>query len=135
MSTKTQRIIGWVLTGLLGILLIGASGVAKFVDFPRKQEMFGHLGITTDLSPVLGIIEITVTLIFLIPRTSFLGAILLTAYLGGAVWAHVRVGDPWFFPVILGVLVWIALGLRLPVIFALALGQSTVSSNLQGNKK
>ena len=135
MSTKTQSITGWVLTGLLGIFLIGASGVPKFIDFPGKQEMFDHLGITADLSPVLGIIEITVTLIFLIPRTSFLGAILLTGYLGGAVWAHVRVGDPWFFPVILGVFVWVALGLRQPSIFALALGQSPVSSNLPANGK
>jgi hypothetical protein len=123
------------LTGLLGIFLIGGSGVMKFVDFPDKKTMFDHLGITDDLSPVLGIIEITVTLIFLIPRTSFVGAILLTAYLGGAVWAHVRVGDPWIFPVILGVIVWVTLGLRQPAIFALALGQSPVSSNLPANGK
>ena len=135
MPPKTQCIIGWVLTGFLGVFLIGVSGIPKFIDFPGKQEMFDHLGITADLSPVLGIIEITVTLIFLIPRTCFLGAILLTGYLGGAVWAHVRVGDPWFFPVILGVFVWVALGLRQPAIFALALGQSPVSSNVPANGK
>lgn len=135
MPPKTQRIIGWVLTGLLGAFLIGVSGIPKFIDFPGKQEMFDHLGITADLSPVLGIIEITVTLIFLIPRTCFLGAILLTGYLGGAVWAHVRVGDPWFVPIILGVLVWVALGLRLPVIFALALGQSPLSASIPPNGK
>jgi hypothetical protein len=103
-----QRIIGWVLTVLVGLFLIIASGVPKFIDFPGKQEMFDHLGITTDLSPVLGIIEVTVTLIFLVPRTAFVGAILVTGYLGGAVWAHVRVGDLTWFQ---SLSVW-SLGLR-----------------------
>ena len=67
-------------------------------------------------------IEVAVTLLFLIPRTSFLGAILVTGYLGGAVWTHLRVGDPWYFPIIIGVVMWVALGLRKPEIFKLALG-------------
>lgn len=124
MPSKAQRITGWVLTGLVGLLLIVASGVPKFVDFPGKKEMFDHLGITTDLAPVLGVLEITVAILFLIPQTSFLGAILVTGYLGGAVWAHLRVGDQWFFPVIIGVVMWVALGLRRPAIFSLAFGKS-----------
>ena len=124
MPTKAQRIIGRVLTGLVGLFLIGASGIPKFIDFPGKKEMFDHLGITGDLSPTLGVIEIAVTLLFLIPRTSFVGAILVTAYLGGAVWTHLRVGDAWFFPIIIGVVMWVALGLRRPAIFALASGNS-----------
>ncbi len=124
MPSKAQRITGWVLTGLVGLFLIGASGIPKFIDFPGKKEMFDHLGITADLSPILGVIEIAVAILFLIPRTSFLGAILVTGYLGGAVWAHLRVGDPWFFPIIIGVVIWIALGLRQPAIFALSLGKS-----------
>ncbi len=135
MGTKTQRIIGWVLTGLLGLFLIVGSGIMKFIDFPGKAEMFDRMGISPELSPVLGIIEITVTLIFLIPKTSFVGAILLTAYLGGAVWTHLRIGEPWFFPIIIGVLVWVALGLRQPAIFAMALGQSPVPSSLQPIEK
>ena len=99
MSSKAQRIIGWALSGLIGLFLIVASGVPKFIDFPGKKEMFDHLGITADISPILGVIEIAVAILFLIPRTSFLGAILVTGYLGGAVWAHLRVGDPWFFPI------------------------------------
>jgi uncharacterized membrane protein YphA (DoxX/SURF4 family) len=124
MPSKVQRITGWVLTGLLGLFLIGASGIPKFIDWPGKQEMFDKLGITTGLAPVLGVIEITATILFLIPRSSFVGAILVTGYLGGAVWTHVRVGDAWFAPVIIGVVVWIALGLRQPAIFALAMGKS-----------
>ena len=134
MPSKAQRIAGWILTGLLGLFLIGASGIPKFVDFPGKKEMFDHLGITTDLAPVLGVLEITVAILFLIPRTSIVGAILVTGYLGGAIWAHLRVGDPWFFPIIIGVLMWVALGLRYPAIFALALGRTPGLSNAVENK-
>lgn len=123
MPTKAQLITGRVLTGLVGLFLIGASGIPKFIDWPGKKEMFDHLGISTELSPVLGVIEIAVTVLFLIPRTSFVGAILVTGYLGGAIWAHVRVGDPWFFPIIIGVATWGALGLRRPAIFGLAMGK------------
>lgn len=57
----------------------------------------------------------------MIPRTAFLGAILLTAYLGGATVTHVRIGDPFIAPVIIDILVWIALGLRDSTIFSLAM--------------
>ena len=128
MPSKTQRITGWVLTGLVGFFLIVASGVPKFIGFPGKQEMFDKQGITANLSTTLGIIEIAVAILFLIPRTSFIGAILVTGYLGGAVWAHLRIGDPWFFPIIIGVVMWVALGLRQPAIFALASGKDGKSS-------
>lgn len=131
MPAKTQRITGWVLTGLLGFFLIVASGIPKFIDFPGKEEMFDKLGITASLSPTLGVIEIAVAILFLIPRTSIVGAILVTGYLGGAVWAHLRIGDPWFFPIIFGVVMWIALGLRQPAIFALTLGKSLHSEPVQ----
>jgi len=124
MPSKAQRITGSALTALIGLFLIVASGVPKFIDFPGKKDMFDHLGITVDISPTLGVLEIAVAILFLIPRTSFVGAILVTGYLGGAVWAHLRVGDPWFFPIIIGVVMWIALGLRQPAIFSLAMGKS-----------
>ena len=53
-------------------------------------------------------------ILYAIPQTAVLGAILLTGYLGGAVATHVRAGEPWFFPVIFGVLVWLGLFLRDP---------------------
>jgi len=60
----------------------------------------------------LGIVEIACTIIYLIPQTSVLGAILLTGYLGGATATHARVGEPFIFPVLLGVLVWLGIYLR-----------------------
>lgn len=125
MSTKTLRLIGWILSGLVGLFLIVISGIPKFFDWPGKEEMMSKLEIPLDLLPTLGVLEILVTLLFLVPRTSFIGAILVTGYLGGAVWTHLRVGDVWFFPIIIGILVWVALGLRNTDIFLLATGKTT----------
>ena len=112
MTSKTSRIIGWILTGLVGLFMIGASGIPKFIDWPGKAEMMDHLGISLALLPTLGVLEIAVTVLYLIPRTSFLGAILLTGYLGGAIATHVRIGDPFIGPIILGVMIWLGLYLR-----------------------
>jgi hypothetical protein len=127
MTTKTKQIIGWLLTGLVGLFMIGASGVPKFFDFPGKSEMMAKMGIPLDLLPTLGVLEITVTLIYLIQRTSFLGAILMTGYLGGAVFTHLRIGDPWYFPIIVGVLAWLGLALRHPFVLQMALGTQSSS--------
>ena len=63
----------------------------------------------------LGLVLLACTVLYVVPRTSVLGAILLTGYLGGAVASHVRVGEglfPVFFPVMVGVLLWLGLYLR-----------------------
>jgi hypothetical protein len=124
MTTKAQRITGWILTGLVGLFLIGVSGVPKFLDWPGRDAMLEHMGLSSTLMPTIGVIEIAVTLIYLIPRTSFLGAILITAYLGGAVLTHLRIGDPWWFPIIIGVVAWLGVALRQPDIIRLALGRT-----------
>lgn len=126
MPSKVQLITGRVLTALVGLFLIGASGIPKFMDWPGKKEMMDKIGIPLTLLPTIGVIEIVITIIYLIPRTAFLGAILITAYLGGAIITHLRVGEPWFFPVIIGVLTWVALALRQPLIFKLAGGGTSV---------
>lgn len=61
--------------------------------------------------------------LFLIPRTGFLAAVLLTGYLGGAVLTHLRIGEPFVMPLVIGALFWVALGLRQPGVFALAMGK------------
>ena len=123
--TKTKTIVGRILSGLVGLFLIGASGVPKFIDWPGKQEMMDRMGIPLSLLPTIGVIEISVAVLYLIPRTSFLGAIFATGLLGGAVFTHLRVGDGLFeilFPVILGVILWTGLALRHPLLFGLTLG-------------
>lgn len=113
-ASKKQRIAGWVLSGLLAVFLIGLSAPGKFRDFPGKAEMFEKIGYSYETMKGIGVVEVVVTILFLIPRTSFVGAILLTGYLGGATATHVRVGDPYFMPIVMGVVVWIAYALRRP---------------------
>ena len=60
----------------------------------------------------LGVVVLVSVALYVFPRTAVLGAILLTGWLGGAVNTHVRAGEPWFFAVIFGILVWLALYLR-----------------------
>ena len=73
------------------------------------------MGWTADTMFKLGFVEIGCAVLYLIPRTSVIGAILLTGYLGGAVATHVRIGDPSFVTaLILGVLIWLGLWLRDP---------------------
>jgi hypothetical protein len=78
-------------------------------------EDFARLGYPESVIMGIAILEIACTLVYLIPRTSVLGAILLTGYLGGAVATHVRVGDPSvniLAPIFVGALFWVGLYLR-----------------------
>lgn len=122
MHSKGARIAGWTLSLLLSAFLILASGGGKFLDWEGKEEMFAKMGYTTDLMFKIGVVEVIAAIMILIPRVSFLGAVLLTAYLGGATEVHVRAQEPFLMPIVIGVLVWISLGLRQPEIFQLALG-------------
>ena len=116
--SKTALWIGWILT-ILPILVLLMSAVMKLAKPTPIVEGFAHLGIPINLAIGLGILEFACTLIYAIPRTSVLGAILLTGYLGGATFATLRVGDAFLPPVILGVLVWGGLFLRDPRIRSL----------------
>ncbi len=96
--------------------------MGKFTSWEGKSEMFAKMGWAENVMVKIGIVEVTIAILFLIPRSSFIAAILLSAYLGGAIATHVRVGDPFLFPIIIGGLTWVALGLREPDVFRLALG-------------
>ncbi len=82
------------------------SAVMKLVKPPEVVEGFTRVGYADRLALGIGILELVCADVYVIPRTSILGAILLTGYLGGATATHVRIGEPFFAPIILGVLVW-----------------------------
>ena len=128
-KTKYQTIVGWGLTIFVSAFLILASAGGKFLEWEGKSEMFGKLGYSTDLMFRIGIVEVVVAVLILIPRTTFLGGLLLTAYLGGAVSTHVRVGDPFIFPIITGIVMWAGIGLRMPAVFALAFRSSRLEAS------
>jgi hypothetical protein len=110
--------VGWVLTILpaLGLIMSAALKLARpaFVvtDFAKS-------GYPDNVLLPLGIVELACTILYLIPQTAVLGAILLTGYLGGAVATHVRASENFVAPVIFGILVWLGLVLRDPRLRAL----------------
>ena len=109
---NVKKITGWVLSVLIAAMLMFLSAPGKLMDFEGKEEMFAKLGWGIEVMKTIGVIEIAVAVLYLIPRTAFIGAVLVTAYLGGAIATHVRVNDQFIMPVIMGVIVWVALGLR-----------------------
>ncbi|HZR30698.1 MAG TPA: DoxX family protein [Terriglobales bacterium] len=103
---------GRIISALPALLLI-FSGIMKIMRPPSVMQGFAHAGIPESHAIPIGILEIFCAVVYLIPRTTVLGAILMTAYLGGATATNVRVGDSaTVITVLLGVLVWIGLYLR-----------------------
>jgi hypothetical protein len=117
---RTGLWIGRVLTGLCAaFLLVDAGGkllmLAPYVEGTQK------VGYAIGVLRPLGVVLALATLLHLFPRTQLLGALLLTAYLGGATATHVRMGQPFWFPVAMGAILWIAYALRSPSLRALIL--------------
>jgi hypothetical protein len=112
--SKTMVWTGRILSAIPSLFLL-LDGVMKLVKPAPVVEATVGLGYSEGVILPLGIVLLVCTVVYIIPRTSILGAILLTGYLGGAVAAHVRVGTdlfPVFFPVMIGVLLWGGLTLR-----------------------
>lgn len=108
---------GRLVSGFVSAFMVLDGGLHLVKPAPVVQA-FHELGFPISLSVTLGIIELLCVLVYLYPRTSVLGAILLTGYLGGAVAMQLRVGHPLFgetlFPVYIGILFWGGLYLREP---------------------
>lgn len=121
---KASRITGWVLSGLLIAFLL-FDGAIKLVPLQVVLDTSAALGLPADpvSARVLGILTLACTLLYAIPRTAILGAILLTGYLGGAIATHFSAGSPLFthllFGVYLGLFAWGGLWLRDPRVRAM----------------
>ena len=114
-SISSKRLwAGRIMSGLPTLFLLVDGGMKLFKP-PVVLEATKQLGYPESAIVGIGLLLLVSTLLYLVPRTSILGAVLLTGYLGGAVATQVRVGAPLFniiFPVILGVLLWAGLWLR-----------------------
>ena len=113
-SSKGMVWGGWIM-GVLPALFLLLDGVAKLFKPPMVVEATVKLGYSESTIVPIGIVLLICTVLYLLPLTSVLGAILLTGYLGGAVATHVRAGEgafPITFPIIFGVLLWGGLYLR-----------------------
>ena len=108
----------WSARSIIGLVVLFMlfDGFIHLINIAPVKEGFADLGYPANISVTLGIIELIAAALVLIPRTSIIGAILLTGYFGGAIATHVRVENPLFshilFPVYLGVLLWGGLALR-----------------------
>ena len=113
--TKKARIAGSVLTTLVALFLTFDT-VIKVLRLAPAIEGTTALGYPVDRVFPIGVIELVCLALYLVPRTSVLGAMLLTGYLGGAIATHVRIGSPLIshtlFPIYVAVLVWGGLYLR-----------------------
>jgi sorbitol-specific phosphotransferase system component IIC len=104
----------WVGRGLSVLVSLGfmISAVMKLVGGAEVKQGIEHLGLPGSMLTPLSILELACAVIYLIPATAVLGAILLTGYIGGAICTHWRVGDPFFIQVALGLFVWLGISLR-----------------------
>ena len=117
-NPKWMTWTGWVLTILptLGLIF---SAVMKFVHPADLDKEFDRLGWEGSMALALGIVELVCVIVYLVPQTSVLGAILITGYLGGAIATHVRISDNFIPPIIMGVMIWLGLYFRDPRLRAL----------------
>jgi uncharacterized membrane protein YphA (DoxX/SURF4 family) len=112
-ASKAMYWTGWVLS-VLPALMLCMSAYFKLSPPPGFEDDLAKMGWSASVMFTLGIVEIACTILFLIPQTAVLGAILLTGYLGGAIATHVRIAD-WGhapIPAMLAVVIWLGIALR-----------------------
>jgi hypothetical protein len=114
-TPKPMLWAGRILTGLVTAFMT-FDIVIKLIDMQVVRDSLVQLGYPPELGPTIGAIELVCLLLYLFPRTAVLGAVLLTAVMGGAISSHLRIGDPLvshtLFGVYLGAAIWGGLYLR-----------------------
>ena len=108
---KWQRVTGWVLSGILAVPFLPSAffKIAQPKSFIEEWSKNYPVGSALPI----GVIELAIYVLYLVPKTRYLGGLLMLAYLGGAVATHVHANDGLFYvPVIIGVIAWIGLYLR-----------------------
>ncbi|QWW68853.1 DoxX family protein [Rhizobium sp. WYJ-E13] len=123
MSEKAMLWTGRVLTGLFALFMLGASIAPKLLGLPVAEEIMTQLGWPNGYVLMIGLIELTCLVLYLIPQTSVFGAVLMMGLLGGAMATQIRAGSPLFshilFSIYLGLFMWGGLWLRDPAVRAL----------------
>jgi hypothetical protein len=114
-SGNVSKVALWTgrVISALPVLALVMSAVMKLSHSKGVVEGFAKFGYPERLLTPIGIVELSCALLYVIPQTAVLGAILVTGYLGGATATHARLGDPMFvMPVVVGILAWVGLLLR-----------------------
>jgi hypothetical protein len=110
-ASKKMLWVGRIISALVVPFLLFDS-LVKLMKLSLAVKPTIRLGYPESLVLSIGIVELVCLVVYVIPPTSILGAILLTGYLGGATATHMRIGEPFFFPIVVGALVWLGLFLR-----------------------
>jgi DoxX-like protein len=123
MSTPAMLWTGRILTGLFALFMLGASVAPKLLRMPIAEDTMAQLGWPPGYAFMIGVIELACVVLYLVPRTSVLGAVLTMGLLGGAMATQIRADSPLFshilFSVYLGLFMWGGLWLRDPRLRAL----------------
>lgn len=123
MSEVLMRRIGYGLSGLFVLFMLGASAAPKLLGMPVADEIMATLGWPSGYTLPIGILELLLTLLYVHPRTNVLASVLFMGLFGGAMATQIRVGNPLFshelFSIYLGVFMWGGLWLRDPALRAL----------------
>ena len=113
MSPKTLRILGWVLSILLGFMFL-TSAFLKLTQHELALGQADSIGLDPGTYRLIGVIEILALILFLLPKTGLLGGLLLIAYMGGAIATHLQHQQPITMAIAVESFLWIALALRFP---------------------
>jgi hypothetical protein len=117
-NTPTMTWIGRILTGIFALFMLGASIAPKLLGMPVVEETMVQLDWPSGYALMIGLLELTCLVLYLIPRTSLFGAVLMMGLLGGAMATQIRVDNPLFshilFSLYLGLFMWGGLWLRDP---------------------
>lgn len=113
MTNKTKKIIQWSLTGIVGFIFIG-SAMSKFFGGEEALKMAQDIGLTATQFKMIGAVELVSVLLFIVPRTGILGTLLLAAYMGGAIVAHLTHNQPILAPILIQAFLWIVVLVRFP---------------------
>src|SRR6187399_1962570 len=115
-SLSRVRRWGGIVLSAAAVLFLAFDAVIKLLEIQPVVEAFAHLGYPQHLARGIGLLELACVVLYVVPRTAGLGAVLLSGFLGGAISTHLRVGDPLFshclFPSYVGLALWAGWFLR-----------------------
>jgi hypothetical protein len=110
-ASKKMLWAGRILSSL-PVLLFAFTATFCLLNPAAAAQGFAHYGYPDGAMLPITFVELACAIVYAIPRTAVLGAILMTGYLGGATATHARVGEPFYLPIIVGIVVWLGLFLR-----------------------
>ena len=114
MNPKTRNLTGWILTGLIAFVFIASAFMKLFGNEAEMQKNASGFGLSLATIKELGVLELICIGLFIYPRTSIVGTLLIAAYMGGAIATHLQHQMPLVTPVIIETVIFITAAVRFP---------------------